>query len=195
MKSQKRHKDIAEDDLMLSTLQNTRRKGQTRYRSGTREKAANMVVQNPASDRPILQTMLFNFLNYPQPLEVWIDRTGLCHTRRKGKTRYKSGTGEKAANMVVQNPTFDWPILQTMLFNFPNYPQPLEVWIDRTGLCHTRRKGKTRYRSGTGKKAANKVVQNPASDRPILQTMLFNFPNYPQPLEVWINRTGLRPRK
>ena len=77
MKAQKRHKDIAEDDLMLSTLQSTRRKGQTRYRSGTREKAANMVVQNPASDRPILQTMLFNFPNYPQPLEVWIDRTGL----------------------------------------------------------------------------------------------------------------------
>ena len=70
MKAQKRHKDIAEDDLMLSTLQSTRRKGQTQYRNRTRGKAANMVVQSPASDRPILQTMLFNFLNYLHPLEV-----------------------------------------------------------------------------------------------------------------------------
>ena len=42
-----------------------------------REKAANTVVWNPASDRLILQTMLFNFSNYPQPLYVWIDGTGL----------------------------------------------------------------------------------------------------------------------
>ena len=68
MKAQKRHKDMAEDDLMLSTTQNARRKGQTQYRGRTREKAANIVIQNPASDRPILQTMLFNFSNHPQPL-------------------------------------------------------------------------------------------------------------------------------
>ena len=68
MKAQKRHKDMAEDDLMLSTSQNARRKGQTQYRSRTREKAANIVIQNPASDKPILQTMLFNFSNRPQPL-------------------------------------------------------------------------------------------------------------------------------
>ena len=77
MEAQKRHKDIAKDDIKLSTLQNTRRKGQTRYRSGTREKAANMVLQNLASDKPIFQTMLFNFPNYLQPLEVWVDRIGL----------------------------------------------------------------------------------------------------------------------
>lgn len=77
MEAQEGHEDMAEDDLMLSTSQNAWRKGQTQYRGRTREKAANMVVQNPTSDRPILQTMLFNFPNYPQPLEVWIDKTGL----------------------------------------------------------------------------------------------------------------------
>ena len=85
MKAQKRHKDIAEDDIKLSTLQNTRRKEQTRYRSGTREKAANMVLQNPASDRPMPQTMPFNFPNYLQPLEVWVDRTGLRPESKTGR--------------------------------------------------------------------------------------------------------------
>ena len=68
MKAQKRHKDMAEDDLMLSTSQNARRKEQTQYRGRTREKAANIVIQNPAFDKPMLQTMPFNFSNDPQPL-------------------------------------------------------------------------------------------------------------------------------
>ena len=65
MKSQKKHKDIAEDDLMLSTSQNAWRKGQTQYRGRTREKAANIVIQNLAPDKPMLQTMPFNFPNDP----------------------------------------------------------------------------------------------------------------------------------
>ena len=68
MKSQKKHKDIAEDDLMLSTSQNAWRKGQTQYRGRIREKAANIVIQNPAFDKPMLQTMPFNFSNDPQSL-------------------------------------------------------------------------------------------------------------------------------
>ena len=66
--SPKRHKDMAEDDLMLNTSQNAWRKGQTQCRGRTKEKAANIVIQNPAPDRPILQTMLFNFSNDPQSL-------------------------------------------------------------------------------------------------------------------------------
>ena len=54
MKPQKEHKDIAEDDLMLSTLQNAWKKRQTQYRGKTREKTANIVTQNPVSDKPIL---------------------------------------------------------------------------------------------------------------------------------------------
>ena len=65
---QKRPKNMVEDDLMLDTSQNTQRKGQTQYRGRTREKAANTVVQNLASDRPILLTMLFSFYNHPQSL-------------------------------------------------------------------------------------------------------------------------------
>ena len=58
---QKRPKNMAEDDTMLGTSQNVWKKGQTQYRGSTREKAANTVVWNPAFDRPVLQTMLFNF--------------------------------------------------------------------------------------------------------------------------------------
>ena len=57
---------IAEDDLTLNTSQNAWRKGQTQYRSKIREKAANTTVWSPASDRPILQTMLFN-ISQPLP--------------------------------------------------------------------------------------------------------------------------------
>ena len=64
---QKRPKNMAEDDIMLGTSQNVWRKWQTQYRGSTREKAANTVVWNPASDRPILQTMLFNF-SQPPPI-------------------------------------------------------------------------------------------------------------------------------
>ena len=68
MKAQERHKDMAEDDLTLSTSQNAWKKGQTQYEGRAREKAANIVIQNPASDKPMLQTMPFNFSNDPQPL-------------------------------------------------------------------------------------------------------------------------------
>ena len=68
MKAQEGHEDMAEDDLMLSTSQNAWRKGQTQYRGRAREKAANIVIQNSASDKPMLQTMPFNFSNNPQPL-------------------------------------------------------------------------------------------------------------------------------
>ena len=77
VKIQKRPKYMAEDDLMLGTSQNAWKKGQTQYRGSTEEKAANTIVWNHASDRPIPQTMLFNFFNHSQPLYVWIDRTGL----------------------------------------------------------------------------------------------------------------------
>ena len=46
------------------------------------EKAANTVIQNLASDRPMLFTMLFNFYNHPQPFRVWTDRKCL-HPRKK----------------------------------------------------------------------------------------------------------------
>ena len=65
VKIQKMPKFMAEDDLMLGTSQYAWRKGQTQYRGSMREKAANTVVWNPASDRPILQTMLFNFSQLP----------------------------------------------------------------------------------------------------------------------------------
>ena len=68
MKAQEGHEDMAEDDLMLSTSQNAWRKGQTQYRGRTRKKAANIVIQNPAPDKPMLQTMSFDFSNDPQPL-------------------------------------------------------------------------------------------------------------------------------
>ena len=53
MKAQEGHEDMAEDDLMLSSSRNTWRKGQTRYRGRAREKAANTVIQNSASNKPI----------------------------------------------------------------------------------------------------------------------------------------------
>ena len=68
MKSQEGHEDMAEDDLMLNTSQNAWRKGETRYRGRIREKAANIVIQNPASDKPILKAMPLYFSNDPQPL-------------------------------------------------------------------------------------------------------------------------------
>ena len=68
MKAQEGHEDMAEDDLVLGTSQNAGRKGQTLYKSRAREKAAHIVIQNLASDKPMLQTMLFNFSNNPQPL-------------------------------------------------------------------------------------------------------------------------------
>ena len=68
MKAQEGHEDMAEDDLMLSTSQNAWRKGQTQYRGRTRKKAANIVIQNPAPDKLMLQTMSFDFSNDPQPL-------------------------------------------------------------------------------------------------------------------------------
>ena len=68
MKAQEGHEDMAEDDLMLSTSQNAWRKGQTQYRGRTGEKVANIVIQNPASNKPMLQTTPFNFSNDPQPL-------------------------------------------------------------------------------------------------------------------------------
>ena len=68
MKAQEGNEDMAEDDLMLSTSQKAWRKGQTQYRGRTREKAANIVIQNPASDKPMLQTMPFTFSNDPQQL-------------------------------------------------------------------------------------------------------------------------------
>ena len=102
VKIQKRPKYMAEDDFMLGTSQNTWRKGQTQYRGSTREKAANTVVWSPASDRPILQIMLFNFFNHPQPLYVWIDRTGLyfkkwnlhMDTEREVNTSIKGKEGQ-----------------------------------------------------------------------------------------------------
>ena len=66
VKIQERPRYMAEDDLMLGTSQNAGRKGQTQYRGSTREKAANIVVWNPASDRPILQIMLL-FFSQPPP--------------------------------------------------------------------------------------------------------------------------------
>ena len=68
MKAQEGHKDMADDDLMLSTSQNAWRKGQIQYRGRTREKTASIVIQNPASDKSMLQTMPCNFSNNPQPL-------------------------------------------------------------------------------------------------------------------------------
>ena len=56
---------MAEDDLTLNTSQNAWRKWQTQYKSSTREKAANTVMWSPAPDKPILQTMLFNFSQPP----------------------------------------------------------------------------------------------------------------------------------
>ena len=98
---------MAEDDFMLGTSPNAWKKGQTQYRGSTREKIANTVVWDPASDRPILQTMLFNFSNHPQPLYVWIDRTGLypkkqnlhVDTKRKVNTsiKGKESKGEKGS--------------------------------------------------------------------------------------------------
>ena len=68
MKSQEGHEDMAEDDLMLNTSQNARRKWETRYRGRIRKKAANIVIQNPASDKPILKVMPLYFSNDPQLL-------------------------------------------------------------------------------------------------------------------------------
>ena len=63
--SPKRHKDMAEDDLMLSTSQNAWRKGQTQCRGRTREKAANIVIQNPASDSPYSKPCYLTFPTAP----------------------------------------------------------------------------------------------------------------------------------
>ena len=82
VKIQKRPKYMAEDDLMLGTSQNAWRKGQTQYRGSTREKAANTVVWNPASDRPILQTMLFNF-SQPPPTTLMYGLIGRVCTPKK----------------------------------------------------------------------------------------------------------------
>ena len=54
MKAPQRPKNVAEDDLTLNTSQNAWRKGQTQYKSSTREKAANTVMWSPVFDKPIL---------------------------------------------------------------------------------------------------------------------------------------------
>ena len=54
MKAPQRPKDVAEDDLTLNTSQNAWRKGQTQYKSSTREKTANTAMWSPVSDKPIL---------------------------------------------------------------------------------------------------------------------------------------------
>ena len=82
MKAPKRPKDVAEDNLMLNTSQNTWRKGQTQYRGSTREKAANTIVWSPTSDRPILQTMLFNF-SQPPPTTLMYGLIGQVNTPKK----------------------------------------------------------------------------------------------------------------
>ena len=45
---------MAKDNLTLGTSQNTRKKRQTRYKGGAKEKAANIIIQNPVSDKSIL---------------------------------------------------------------------------------------------------------------------------------------------
>ena len=65
MKAQEGHEDMAEDSLMLGTSQNTREKRQIRYRGRAREKAANTVIQNSASDKHILKTMPFVLFQQP----------------------------------------------------------------------------------------------------------------------------------
>ena len=82
MKAPKRPKDVAKDDLTLNTSQNTWRKWQTQYRGKTREKAANTVVWSPASDRPILQTMLFNF-SQPPSTTLMCELIGRVYTPKK----------------------------------------------------------------------------------------------------------------
>ena len=68
MKAQEGHEDMAEDNLTLGTSQNTREKRQTRCRERAREKAANTVIRNSASDKPIPKTMPLCFFSNPQPL-------------------------------------------------------------------------------------------------------------------------------
>ena len=68
MKAPQRPKNVAEDNLVLNTSQNAWKKGQIQYKNNTREKAANTVMWSPASYKPILQTLLFNFPQPPQPL-------------------------------------------------------------------------------------------------------------------------------
>ena len=65
MKAQGGHEDMAEDNLTLGTSQNTRKKRQTQYRGRAREKAANTVIRNSASDKPILKTIPLCFSNNP----------------------------------------------------------------------------------------------------------------------------------
>ena len=67
---------MAEDSLTLGTSQNTREKRQTRYRERAREKAANIVIRNSASDKPIPKTMPLCFFSKP-PTTLgmeWLDR-------------------------------------------------------------------------------------------------------------------------
>ena len=61
---------IAEDDLLLGTSLNAQRKEQTECRGRAREKAANTVRQNSASDKPVLKPipMSMRFSSNPQPL-------------------------------------------------------------------------------------------------------------------------------
>ena len=84
---------IAEDDLTLNNSQNAWRKGQTQYRSRTREKAANTAVWSPASDRPLLQTMLFN-LSQPPPTTRMYGLIGRVYTP-KSKTYTWTLNGEE----------------------------------------------------------------------------------------------------
>ena len=46
------------------------------------------------------------------------------------------------------------------------------------------------------KKAAHAVMWSPAPDKPIFQTLLFNFPStIPNHSDVWIDRTSTYPKK
>ena len=84
MKAPQRPKDVAEDDLTLNTSQNAWRKGQIQYKSSTRKKAANTVMWSPASDKPILQTLLFNF-SQPPPTTLMYGLIGRVITPKKRK--------------------------------------------------------------------------------------------------------------
>ena len=115
MKAPQRPKDVAEDDLTLYTSQNAWRKWQTQYKSSTREKAANTVMWSPVSDKPILQTMLFNFsqppptiltygligrVNTPKRQNWHVDKkrevnTGIKGEERQGRKGRKKGSYKK----------------------------------------------------------------------------------------------------
>ena len=99
MKAPWRPKDVAEDDLTLNTSQNAWRKWQTQYKSSTRKKAANTVMWSSTSNKPILQTLLFNFSQPPlNHSDVWIDRTSHYPQERKNwhvDERREENTGIK----------------------------------------------------------------------------------------------------